>query len=85
MGHIQYYMNYNNLSYLFRDGANPGFHEGIADILSLAVGTASYYQRLGLLDEDVDIGKEHTLKRYDRFALNTSCFWGTTPVVPQWP
>ena len=36
MGHIQYYMNYNNLSYLlFRDGANPGFHEGIADILSL--------------------------------------------------
>ena len=62
MGHIQYYMNYNNLSYLFRNGANPGFHEGIADILSLAVGTASYYQRLGLLDEDVDIGKKHALK-----------------------
>ena len=68
MGHIQYYMNYNNLSYLFRNGANPGFHEGIADILSLAVGTASYYQRLGLLDEDVDIGKKHALKKYDSFA-----------------
>ena len=71
MGHIQYYMNYNNLSYLFRNGANPGFHEGIADILSLAVGTASYYQRLGLLDEDVDIGKKHALRNMTRLLINT--------------
>ena len=28
MGHTQYQMLYRNLSYLFRDGANPGFHEG---------------------------------------------------------
>ena len=32
------------------------------------------------------IGKEHALKKYDQFALNTSCFWGSsgsniTPVV----
>jgi len=38
MGHIQYQRSYKNLSFLFRDGANPGFHEGVADILSLAVG-----------------------------------------------
>ncbi len=38
MGHTQYQMSYSNLSYLFRDGANPGFHEGVADILGLAVG-----------------------------------------------
>ena len=38
MGHIQYYLAYKNQSYLFRDGANPGFHEGVADILSIAVG-----------------------------------------------
>ena len=26
---------------------------------------------------DVDcIGKRHALKKYDQFALNTSCFWG---------
>ena len=70
----QYYMNYNNLSYLFRNGANPGFHEGIADILSLAVGTASYYQRLGLLDEDVDIGKKHALRNMTRLLINTGYF-----------
>ena len=36
-----------NKSFIYRTGANPGFHEGVADILSLAVGTASYYQKLG--------------------------------------
>ena len=48
MGHVQYYMRYRNQSLLFRTGANPGFHEGVADILSLAVGTPSYFQRLGM-------------------------------------
>ncbi len=41
-------------SYLFRDGANPGYHEGVADIVSLAVSTVSYYQHLGLLGKEVD-------------------------------
>ena len=38
MGHIQYFMSYKNQSYLYRDGPNPGFHEGVADIMSLAIG-----------------------------------------------
>jgi len=60
MGHTQYQMRYRNQSVLFRNGANPGFHEGVADILSLAVGTASYYQKLGLLSNDVDVADEET-------------------------
>ena len=28
--------------------------------------------------EDHTIGKKHALKKYDQFALNTSCFWGST-------
>ena len=38
MGHTQYQMAYKNQSFLYRNGANPGFHEGVADILSIAVG-----------------------------------------------
>jgi len=60
MGHIQYQMQYSNLSHLYRDGANPGFHEGVADILSLAVDTGTYYQKLGLLSPDLDISDEET-------------------------
>ncbi|WAR05365.1 ACE-like protein [Mya arenaria] len=32
MGHVQYYLEYINQPYLYRSGANPGFHEGVADI-----------------------------------------------------
>jgi len=60
MGHIQYYLQYQNLPFLFRSGANPGFHEGVADIVSLAVGTATYFQRLGLFPSEVDIEDEET-------------------------
>ena len=75
MGHIQYYMNYKNLSFLFREGANPGFHEGIADILSLAVGTASYYQKLGLLSKDIDVhDKETNINILFEMALNRLSF-----------
>ena len=39
---------------------STGFHEGVADILSLAVGTATYFQKLGLLSPDLDISDEET-------------------------
>ena len=29
-------------------------------------------------DDDDEIGKKHALKKYDQFALNTSCFGGST-------
>jgi len=60
MGHIQYFLQYVDQPYLYRTGANPGFHEGVADILSLAVGTAEYFKRLGLISEDVDVSDEET-------------------------
>ena len=27
-------------------------------------------------DSHLSIGKNHALKKYDQFAINTSCFWG---------
>ena len=60
MGHIQYFMRYRNQTYLFRKGANPGFHEAVADTISLAIGTPTYYQSLGLLPRNFDINDEET-------------------------
>eukprot|EP00096_Caligus_rogercresseyi_P012149 TRINITY_DN5005_c0_g1_i1.p1 TRINITY_DN5005_c0_g1~~TRINITY_DN5005_c0_g1_i1.p1 ORF type:complete len:671 (-),score=146.93 TRINITY_DN5005_c0_g1_i1:391-2403(-) len=57
MGHVEYYLQYKNLSFLFQSGANYGFHEGVADILSLAVSTTDYYKSLDLLDKNVN-GKD---------------------------
>ncbi|GAB6018818.1 hypothetical protein CHUAL_000479 [Chamberlinius hualienensis] len=50
MGHIQYYQQYKNQSYLFRDGANPGFHEAIGDVLALSVSTNKHLSLFNLSD-----------------------------------
>ena len=39
-----------------------------------------YEEACKKLEEDITetIGKKHASKKYDQFALNTSCFWGIT-------
>ena len=36
------------------------------------------FLREGLMDVLETLGKKHALKRCDQFAINTSCFWGST-------
>ena len=49
MGHIEYYMMYTNQPYIFRDGANSGFHEAVGDTIALSVSTPRHLQcKLGL-------------------------------------
>ena len=51
MGHIQYYLQYKDLPVVYREGANPGFHEAIGDVLSLSVSTPEHLEEIGLLPE----------------------------------
>ncbi|KAF6033406.1 ACE [Bugula neritina] len=50
MGHIQYYLQYKDLLYSFRAGANPGFHEAVGDVLALSVSTPKHLKEVGLID-----------------------------------
>ncbi|CAG0896209.1 unnamed protein product [Cyprideis torosa] len=50
MGHIQYHLLYANQSYIFRGSANPGFHEAVADLMSLSVNTPTHLKKLGLYE-----------------------------------
>lgn len=54
MAHIQYFINYRKLPKVFRDGANPGFHEAIGDAIGLSVATPKHLQKLGLVHKSVD-------------------------------
>ena len=49
MGHIQYFMQYKDLPVTFREGANPGFHEAIGDVLALSVSTPTHLHKINLL------------------------------------
>nr|CAB3219680.1 angiotensin-converting enzyme-like [Phallusia mammillata] len=49
LGHIQYYLQYMDQPTVFRDGANPGFHEAVGDTLALSVGTLDHLYKLDLI------------------------------------
>ncbi|XP_047488914.1 angiotensin-converting enzyme-like isoform X2 [Penaeus chinensis] len=44
MGHIEYFMAYKNQPHVFRESANPGFHEAIGDLISLSVMTPTHLE-----------------------------------------
>jgi len=50
LGHNYYQMAYRKQPFLFRDGANDGFHEAIGDSIALNV-TPVYLKKLGLINE----------------------------------
>ncbi|RWS11049.1 angiotensin-converting enzyme-like protein [Dinothrombium tinctorium] len=49
MGHIQYYILYKDQPFVLREGANPGFHEAIGDLIALSVSTPGHLEALGFL------------------------------------
>ncbi|CAG0889487.1 unnamed protein product [Darwinula stevensoni] len=51
MGHVQYFIQYKDLHIAFREGANPGFHEAVGDVLALSVATPKHMAKIGLLPE----------------------------------
>ncbi|CAB3378676.1 Hypothetical predicted protein [Cloeon dipterum] len=54
MAHIQFFMHYAHLPKVFRDGANPGFHEAVGEAIGLSISTPEHLQSLGLLTRSVD-------------------------------
>lgn len=68
MGHIQYYMSYKHLPFHFKEGANPGFHEALGDLLTLSVMTPGHLHKIKLIDQLVDDEGLHFLKKNKEFS-----------------
>lgn len=45
-------MQYKHLPKVFHDGANPGFHEAIGDLIALSVQTPKHLMAIGLLKKE---------------------------------
>jgi peptidyl-dipeptidase A len=54
LGHGYYFMSYTRpeVPPLLRTGANPAFHEGTGELISLAAGQVPYLQSVGVLPAD---------------------------------
>ena len=50
LGHTYYFLAYRNQPFLFRGGANDGFHEAIGDTIALSI-TPEYLKTIGLIDQ----------------------------------
>lgn len=57
LGHVYYFLAYRNQSYLFRNGANDGFHEAIGDTIALSI-TPDYLKKVGLMDQNAPVGAD---------------------------
>ncbi|XP_031698121.1 angiotensin-converting enzyme [Anarrhichthys ocellatus] len=83
MGHIQYFLQYKDQPVSFRDGANPGFHEAIGDVLALSVSTPKHLQSIGLLDK-VENNHESDINFLMSMALDKIAFLPFGYLMDQW-
>jgi len=81
LGHNYYQRAYNELSYLYRNSANDGFHEAVGDTIALSV-TPPYLVDIGYLDEEPPASKDIGLLLRD--ALDKIAFVPFGLLVDQW-
>ncbi|KAL2078213.1 hypothetical protein ACEWY4_025898 [Coilia grayii] len=83
MGHVQYFLQYKDQPVSFRDGANPGFHEAIGDVMALSVATPKHLKEIGLL-ETVEENDESTINYLMSIALDKIAFLPFGYLMDQW-
>ncbi|XP_047513996.1 angiotensin-converting enzyme-like [Pieris napi] len=84
MAHIQYYLQYADQPHLFRDGANPAFHEAVANAATLSVYNLPHLQRVGLYQNKSHDPYEVTMNFLMSMALEKVAYLPFAFMVDQW-
>jgi peptidyl-dipeptidase A len=82
LGHDYYYVSYANQPFLFRSGANDGFHEAIGDTVNLSV-TPGYLAKIGLVSA-VKPSHEAVINQQMKMALEKIAFLPFGRLIDQW-
>jgi peptidyl-dipeptidase A len=82
LGHNYYQRAYKDQPYLFRNGANDGFHEAIGDFAGLSALTPTYLQQIGLLDTAP--GAEEDIPFLLKMALDKIAFLPFGLLIDRW-
>ncbi|NXU41431.1 ACE enzyme, partial [Drymodes brunneopygia] len=83
MGHVQYFLQYKDQPVPFRDGANPGFHEAVGDVMALSVSTPKHLHSINLLDQVME-NKESDINYLMSIALDKIAFLPFGYLMDQW-
>ena len=81
LGHNFYQRAYNKQPFLFRNGANDGFHEAIGDAVALSI-TPAYLKTLGLTDTEPPVEADIPLQL--RTALDKVAFLPFGLALDKW-
>ena len=81
LGHNYYQRAYNKLPFLFRNGANDGFHEAIGDSIALSI-TPKYLKQLGLAGDEPPAEADIPLQL--RTALDKVAFLPFALALDKW-
>jgi peptidyl-dipeptidase A len=82
LGHVYYYLWYNDLPLLFQNGAHDGFHEAIGDTVNLSV-TPEYLHRIGLVSA-VKPSREAVINQQMKMASEKIAFLPFGKVIDEW-
>jgi len=83
LGHNFYQRAYNTLPFLFRNGANDGFHEAIGDTIALSI-TPAYLHDVGLLPNVPAASPEEDRSLLLRQAMDKIAFLPFGLLIDEW-
>jgi len=82
LGHNYYQRAYKDQPYLFKNGANDGFHEAIGDFVGLSALTPTYLNQIGLLTTTP--GEDEDIPFLLKMALDKIAFMPFGLMVDRW-
>ena len=82
LGHVFYYLSYNQQPYMFQSGAHDGFHEAIGDTVNLSM-TPAYLHQIGLIGA-VKQSPEATINQQMKLALDKVAFLPFGKLIDEW-
>ncbi|MFJ6025015.1 M2 family metallopeptidase [Brevundimonas sp. NPDC092305] len=82
LGHNYYQRAYKDQPFLFKNGANDGFHEAIGDFVGLSALTPTYLNQIGLLQTTP--GEDEDIPFLLKMALDKIAFMPFGLMVDRW-
>jgi peptidyl-dipeptidase A len=82
LGHVFYYLSYNDQPFMFQSGAHDGFHEAIGDTVNLSM-TPAYLHEIGLIGQ-VKRSPEATINQQMQLALDKIAFLPFSKLIDEW-
>ncbi|SEM45044.1 peptidyl-dipeptidase A [Sphingomonas gellani] len=83
LGHNYYQRAYNQQPFLYKNGANDGFHEAIGDTIALSI-TPEYLVQINLLDRSAVPGPDKDIGLLLRQAMDKVAFLPFGLLVDKW-